>query len=175
MSRKHKDKGRIEGLFVALLKDTMASPAWRASSHGARSLFVALKARYNFKLHNNGRLYLSQRTASREIGSGTNSVARWFRELQHYGIIVMTNPGSLGVDGRGKAPHWRLTELGYMGEPPTRDFLKWDGTRFKDIIRGRRGKIESRNGKPLHPVTETRDSAVTENRDTRWNNRNGKP
>jgi hypothetical protein len=52
------------------------------------------------------------------------------RELQHYGFIVMTESGCLGVNGRGKAPHWRLTELGYMHEPPTKDFLKWDGELF---------------------------------------------
>jgi hypothetical protein len=43
-----------------------------------------------------------------------NEIARWFRELQFYGFIVMTKGGSLGVEGKGKAPHWRLTELGYM-------------------------------------------------------------
>ena len=42
---------------------------------------------------------------------------------------------SLGVDGKGKAPHWTLTECGQTSrasaeglfEPPTNDFLKWDG------------------------------------------------
>ncbi len=55
---------------------------------------------------------------------------RSLRELQHYGFIVMTERGCLGFNGRGKAPHWRLTELGYMNDPPTRDFLKWDGELF---------------------------------------------
>jgi hypothetical protein len=127
-----KDKGRITGPFVPLLKETLASPAWRAMSHGARSLYVALKAQYNSKLHNNGRIWLSVRDAAEELGSHRDQVARWFRELQFYGFIVMTSLGCLGVDGRGKAPHWRLTELGYMRDVPTRDFLKWDGTRFKD-------------------------------------------
>ena len=31
--------------------------AWRAMSHGARSLYVALKRRYNSSLHNNGRIF----------------------------------------------------------------------------------------------------------------------
>jgi hypothetical protein len=129
---KRKDKGRISGPFVALLKDTMASPAWRATSHGARSLYVALKARYSSTLHNNGRLFISQRTAVREIGSGFSQIARWFRELQFYGFIVQTKGGCLGVEGKGKAPHWRLTECGYMNDPPTRDFMRWNGVKFED-------------------------------------------
>ena len=63
-------------------------------------------------------------------------IARWFNELEHYGFIVLHRHGSLGVDGKGKSPHWRLTELGVTGnassggnlEPPTSDFLRWDGT-----------------------------------------------
>src|SRR5262249_26027576 len=113
MSRKQQDKGRL-GPFVPLLKETLASPAWRKLSHGARSLYVCLKARYSSNLHNNGRLYVSQRIAAREIGSSTNEIARWFRELQHYGFIVQTKGGCLGVNGKGTAPHWRLTECGYL-------------------------------------------------------------
>jgi hypothetical protein len=123
------DKGRLPP-FVPLLKETMQSDAWKAMSHGARSLYVALKARYSQNVHNNGRIYLPQRIAAEEIGSHTNQITRWFRELQHYGLIVMTDPGCLGVDGKGRAPRWRLTELGFMKDPPTRDFLRWDGKRF---------------------------------------------
>jgi hypothetical protein len=101
-------------------------------SHGARSLFVALTARFGRKIHNNGRLYLSVRAAAHELGSNKDAVARWYRELQHYGFIVMTEAGCLGVEGKGKAPHWRVTDLGYMHDPPTRDFLQWNGKRFRD-------------------------------------------
>src|SRR5262249_43331941 len=83
--------------FVPLLIATLDSPAWRAMSHGAQSLYVALKRRYNVKNHNNGRIYLSQRQARQELRSHHNEIARWFRELQHYGFIVMTTPGMLGV------------------------------------------------------------------------------
>src|SRR6516162_4275508 len=88
-----KIKGQlIEGPFIALLKDTLKAPAWRAMSHGARSLYICLKSRYNSKQHNNGRLYVSQRQAAQEIGSSYEQIARWFRELRHYGFIVMTTP-----------------------------------------------------------------------------------
>src|SRR5262249_51298780 len=99
-------------------------------SHGAKVLYIALKRRYNSQSHNNGRLYLAHRLAAKEINSDTNQITRWFRELQHYGFIVMHKPGGLGVYGKDQAPRWRLTELGYMRDPPTRDFLRWNGVRF---------------------------------------------
>jgi hypothetical protein len=159
------DKGRL-GPFVALLKETLASPAWRAMSHGARSLYVAVKARYSSTLHNNGRLFLSQRVASREIGSSFNEVARWFRELQHFGFLVQTKAGSLGLNGKGTAPHWRLTECGYMNDLPTRDFMRWNGTPFQDKIRRRKKQnpvTESRNTPLRKAVTPPLRKAVTPN------------
>ena len=39
------------------------------------------------------------------------------RPFQHYGFIVMTDPGGLGVEGKGKAPHFRLTEAEWPGIP----------------------------------------------------------
>jgi hypothetical protein len=128
---RREDKGRLPP-FVPLILNTIDSRAWKALSHGARSLYVALRRRYSLHLHNNGRIYLSPRVAAKEIGSHHNEIARWFRELQFYGFIVMTKGGSLGVEGKGKAPHWRLTELGYMNELPTRDFERWTGAKFVD-------------------------------------------
>jgi hypothetical protein len=43
----------------------------------------------------------------------------------------MLSPGCLGVDGMGKAPHWRLTEEWHGGQPPTREFLNWDGEKYR--------------------------------------------
>ena len=106
-------------------------------STGARVLYVSLKRRYSPNYKNNGRIYLSQRRAAAEIGSSTNQITRWFRELQHYGFIVQTKPGYLGLEGKGRAAHWRLTEVAYMrgtsskgmDDMPTMDFLKWNGVR----------------------------------------------
>jgi hypothetical protein len=131
MSRRHKDKGKIGGQFVPLLFSTLKSKAWRTSSPYARLIYTALKSRYSFDSKNNGRIYLSARTAAEETGFNRKTVARAFHGLVHYGFIVMTEPGCLGLNGRGKAPHWRLTELGYMDDPPTRDFQGWDGTVFQ--------------------------------------------
>jgi hypothetical protein len=132
MARHNKDKGKIEGPFVPMLVDTMASPAWRAMSCYARVLYIALKSRYSFKTRNNGRIYLSVRVAGEETGLNKNQIARGFRELNYYGFIVLTEFGCLGVNGKGKAPHWRLTELGYMLDPPTRDFMRWGGEVFHE-------------------------------------------
>ena len=90
--------------FVMVTNQVLDSPAWRAMSHGARSLYIALKRRYSQNRKNNGRIYLSFRKAQTEIGSDNSQIARWYRELQHYGFIRMMTPGYLGVEGAGKAP-----------------------------------------------------------------------
>jgi hypothetical protein len=131
MSRKQKEKGRIGGVFVPVLKEMLACKAWLNMNAIARLLYIALKARYGFDIKNNGRIYLSIRTAMEETGFSFNAVRRGFQELEHYGFIVPTARGCLGSDGHGKAPHWRLTELGYKNEPPTKDYLKWDGVLYE--------------------------------------------
>jgi hypothetical protein len=128
MSRSQKNGVRLQD-FVALFKSTMKTPAWRAMSHGARSLYVALKSRHNTKLQN--AVYLSARVAAKELGSHKDYITRWHRELQHYSFTVIITPGHLGVEGKGKAAHLRLTECWYQGQPPTRDFERWDGTKFR--------------------------------------------
>ena len=131
MSRRNKDKGRLAP-FVPVTKDTMKTPAWKALSHGARSLYIALKGRYNSRLQN--AIYISSRVAVEELGlhSHRDSVLRWFRELQYYGFIVMVSLPHHGLNGHGKAAHYRLTEEWYLEKAPTRDYLKWDGELFHE-------------------------------------------
>jgi hypothetical protein len=126
-----RNKGRLPP-FVPLLKDTIKTEAWKALSHGARSLYAVLKGRYNIVGQN--AVWVSTRNAEEELGqySTRRNVMRWFRELQHYGFIVMVSPAHHGVNGHGKAPHWRLTEEWYLGKAPTRDFLSWDGIPFTE-------------------------------------------
>jgi hypothetical protein len=129
MSRK--DKGRISGQFVPLLHEMMDCPAYIGMSPGARCLYHSLKRRVP---RSNNRAYLSYRMARRELKAGFNKVKEWFAELEHYGFIVLAAHGSLGVDGKGKAPLWRLTELGHVagvgGEFPSKEYLRWNGARF---------------------------------------------
>lgn len=55
--------------FVMITNQVLDSPAWRAMSHGARSLYLALKRRYSHNFHNNGKIYLSTRMARKELGA----------------------------------------------------------------------------------------------------------
>jgi hypothetical protein len=156
---KHRAKNRLPP-FVPLLINTLDAPAWHATSHGAKVLYIALRRRYSVHNHNNGRIFLSQRVAAKELRSHHNEIARWFRELQHYGFIVMTAPGFLGVQGKGKAPRWRLTELGSMTNPPTRDFTHWNGAPFKNK------KTKARAAKPARSVPGSTHTSVPVNRAT---------
>ena len=56
----------------------------------------------------------------------------------------------------GKAPHWRLTELGYMTEAPTRDFAAWKDNPFHDQ------KTNSRAGKAARRVPKKAHTSVLE-------------
>jgi hypothetical protein len=161
--------------FVMIFTKTLDSPAWRAMSHGARSLFIALKRRYYPDRHNNGRLFLSYRDAVVELGSSNSEIARWFRELRHYGFIVEMVRGHLGVDGEGKATTWRLTDVGYMKEAPTYDFRKWNGVKFGKSKKASAPETDSRSGKPERFAPEIRSTHAPENRSGAWNNRSGKP
>jgi hypothetical protein len=142
-SKKERHKNRLPP-FVPLLVSTLDSPAWRAMSHGAKILYIALRRRVP---NGRNRAYISHRNAAAEIGSSRPKVAEWFKELEHYGFIVLAEHGCLGLDGKGKAPHWRLTELGVISrasandqfEPPTNVFLKWNGAPFKKQNPGQDG------------------------------------
>ena len=138
MSRKSRISPDKLPPFVPLFRETLKSPAYRQLSFGAMALFTALRMRC---VKNNGHVYLSQRDAEEELGhTNRNDIANWFRELQHYGLIVMTEVAALGVDGKGKAPHWRITDMPTRngnGElnAATKDFLRWDGVLFEPHVR----------------------------------------
>jgi hypothetical protein len=174
--------------FVMVSHNILDAPAWRAASHGARSLYVVLKRRWN---HNRKNLvYLSERDAARELGSDRNQIRRWFTELVYYGFIVLEKPGYLGVNGKGRAPYYRLTECQTIApkdsEAPiiqaTRDFDKWNGVPFsvaggfcgrknrdgKDtkFIQAEELKTESRTRKHIHPGRENTSTSGRENTST---------
>jgi hypothetical protein len=121
--------------FVPVIKTTMATPAWRAMSLGARLLYIELRGHLRNDCLNNGKVFLSCRKAAKAIGVRAGSVARWFVENEHYGFLRKTGEGFLGVDGRGIAARYRFTEFRYGTNPPTRDFEKWDGELFVYVSR----------------------------------------
>jgi len=152
MSKQRRRKGRLPP-FVPLIRTTAASPAWKRMSYGARSLYLVLRGYLRHDNLNNGKVFRSYREAANDLGTkSTRSVQRWFRELHHYGFIVMTTGGCLGVDGIGIAPHWRITECPTFDTKgthiaPTRDFDRWDGVPFEDPEK----KTESRIPKGYTP------------------------
>jgi hypothetical protein len=119
--------------FVPVTRGMLDHAAWKACSPGARLLYISLKRFLNEKIGNNGKIYLSYRDACKALGTRSlRSVARWFAELEFYGFIVKTTGSYLGVDGKGLAPHYRLTECFCDGKAATRDYERWDGTLFVD-------------------------------------------
>jgi len=67
MSKKY--KGRIPDSFFWVLQATVKSEAWKALSHGARSLYAILMRRYNLNLQN--AVWVSSRDAPRKSWAGT--------------------------------------------------------------------------------------------------------
>ena len=163
--------GKIGEQFVPLLHSTLDCAAWKAASHGARSLYISLRRRVP---RERNRSFVSYRDACKELTSGRHKVREWFAELEHYGFIVLAVAGTLGVDGKGKAPHWRLTELGNTGrasadgvfDPPSRDYLRWDGVLFdpKPFRYSRKWDYEKQNpgvGVNYTPVTPSTTPPVS--------------
>ncbi len=97
--------------------------AWKALNASARIVYVEIKSLYNG--YNNGKVMASERELARRTGLGKNTVSRALDDLQEAGFIVQMKRGVLGIDGHGVGTLWRLTELGYLGERPTKDFKKW--------------------------------------------------
>ena len=153
--RRPKDKNRdikLRGQFIPVFFETRRTPAWKAMSMGARELYMALRcAHYVSFTNNNGRVFLSERDALEELGAtNRESIRRWFRELEHFGFILKTAEYHLGVEGKGKAAQWRLTELeAPLADPkePTCDYKKWNGTPFNgnQAWRGRGPKPKKQN------------------------------
>ena len=125
MARKHRPKKKLqpEDFFIQLYKIFFDEPAWLALPMGARCLYLDVKRLYNGR--NNGELFLSVREAARRLGCSPSSAHGWFQELTDKGFIRPATPGTLGVNGRGLATCWILTEIGYRGGRPTKDFANW--------------------------------------------------
>jgi hypothetical protein len=133
MSKRFKDKGRIPGQYTAIRWEILDFAAWKQMSMGARSLYIALIKPLSFNRDNNGKIFLSTRAAAKQLNVRQGSICVWYRELEHYGFIVMTEPGTIGPKGR--AAHWRITDAGWgvldgKSIEPTKDYLKWPGEVF---------------------------------------------
>ena len=176
MSRRGDKNGdiKLRGQFIPAFVETRRTPAWKAMSMGARELYMTLKVQHfvGFK-NNNGRIFLSERKAMEEMGVRNREVDQALvpRACSIYGFIVMTNPGSLGVGGKGKAPQWRLTELETPladAKEPTLDYKKWDGTPFNgnQTWRGRGQKPKKQKSRTRNNVQGGRETTSSPGRET---------
>ena len=174
MSRRH--GGKLPP-FTSLFRHTTNSAAWAALSVGARAAFFELQSNYNTNRQNT--VFLSARTGSKKLNAHKDTVAKWMRELEHYGFIVAMQRAHLGFDGAGKATLYRLTDRPYASKSPTYDFQNWTGEFFepqkqnpvrlgrtprpkKPDIRGELGMAESTKKCPTEP--DIRNAAECPNR-----------
>jgi hypothetical protein len=149
MSKRNHGEITINGRYLALRHQILDCPAWKAMSFGARLLYIALHRQLIYKDNNNGKLHLSSRDAAEEIGTRQVNIGQWYRELEHYGFIVMTSGPYLGIEGKGRAARWRITDHRHGKDfDGTKNYLKWDGTLFEKPRRLNSPPSKSRPSKP---------------------------
>ena len=130
MTTKKRRKNRLPP-FIPLFKATMATPAWRVMSTGARLVNIEMRGHLRNDWSNNGKVHLSCRVGAEALGTkSTRSIVRWLAENEHYGFLRKTAEGFLGANGYGIAAKYRFTDLPHGTHPPTRDFEKWNGEMF---------------------------------------------
>jgi hypothetical protein len=106
--------------FVRLPESLLSSPAWQSLRPVPRSLYVEVAARYNG--WNNGKIVYSVRDGKIALHVGQATVYRAFNVLQERGFLIP----HLVICPNGKViRQWELTDFGWDGEPPSRDFLNW--------------------------------------------------
>lgn len=107
--------------FIGLPHYMLNSPAWKTMSPNAKALLLAVWRRHNGI--NNGEISYAVDEAA-EIGMSSSVAARAFVELQDRGFLKVARQSSFNLKNK-LARTWILTAERYRGEPPTRDFMKW--------------------------------------------------
>lgn len=120
---KHHKRGSGGRRFVSIEHWIMDSEAWKACTCYARCLYLELCKKYNGK--NNGEIYLSLNDAKNLIGASKPTAIKAFRELMAVGLIVCTQEGYLGSDGKGEANRYRLTAFDCDRRKATKEFASW--------------------------------------------------
>jgi hypothetical protein len=75
----------------------------------ARSLYVQLKQRYNRKEQK--AVYLSRRTAAKELGANKDTVGVLYPELRHFGFIVQVQAARFGAKAKPRAIGWPMSPI----------------------------------------------------------------
>jgi hypothetical protein len=151
--------------FLAMMRSTMRTPAWLATSLGARATLLALATNWNSNAQNS--VFLSARDGEELLGVHKNTVCQYMHELEYYGFIVEVEGAHLGIAGVGKCAHYRLTDRHYRGKRGTYDFMNWDGVPYdpEKHFQARKSRIPG-NAKKQNPVRKIR-TQCPENADIR--------
>jgi hypothetical protein len=151
-----RSKIKFSRQYTKYYSDISKTPAWKALHYGARLLYLELQRQFIETANNNGKVFLSTRDAAERLGASQRQVWIWYCELEHYGFIVQTQPGTLGP--RGRATEWRLTDhangrLDGKRVNATKDYLKWDGALFTQPESAKRTALAFRYRNKLVTLT----------------------
>ncbi|GHG22398.1 hypothetical protein [Paracoccus aerius] len=160
MGRDRRNEIRTEH-FTKMVRNLMATPAWRELSPVAQSLYPWLKLEWGGpSANNNGKIRLSVRQAADCMGCSINTAAKAFRDLQGKGFIHVQEPARLGVGGEAKSPCYEITELAMPGQVSGRkQYLQWSsGNDFPVVKANHPGPCRKRE--KTEPRLKADDSAV---------------
>lgn len=128
MGRDKKNEAR-QTQFTKWIYAHKLMPAWKALSFPAREAYSHLQVRCfaekKTARNNNGEIYRSLRSLSRDMGCSVKTAGAALADLQAKGWIVATSHWERGIDGKGKTAHFRLTMLPTQNRPPTKDPERW--------------------------------------------------
>lgn len=136
MGRERKNEAREEQ-FAKWVRAQCALPSWKALSFPAREAYHHLKirclgdtAQKNRKVtNNNGSIFRSPRVLAEDMGCSAKTAMAALADLQAKGWIICTVPPELGMSGKGKTAHFRLTMMptgeGRGFQPATREAERW--------------------------------------------------
>ena len=143
------DLKKLRTTFTPLYIDaTKKCPAWYAMDPRARALVMEIKLRFDRAAES--AVGMSARQAAKLLNTTDFHIAiRMLKQAVHYGFLVKTSDGHLGVNGKGVAAQFRLTDEPYLGQPATLDFKRWNGTLFEEKPRSK--KTEPRSARHNTP------------------------
>ncbi|MBP2229379.1 hypothetical protein J2847_002678 [Azospirillum agricola] len=107
--------------FVALPHYLLNSPAWRTLTPNAKALLIDVWSRHNGA--NNGSIAYAVREAA-GIGLSKDQAGRAFRELEERGFLKVRHASTFTLKTR-EARTWELTAEPCAGQPPGKDFMRW--------------------------------------------------
>src|SRR5215471_17061559 len=113
--------------FVLLPHWMLKSPAWRALSPNAKAVLLHLWERHNGA--NNGQIVYAVRDAA-EIGLSRATAARALTETIEMGFLRVTRWSAFRLKTK-EAREWEITCEPIDGRPASKDFMRWQGSKFK--------------------------------------------